>query len=708
MLDQVISILEKLHVKVCDFTTKWAEAMETAFKGDAISTASDSFIKKIQRYPSYVIVTFMSIEDYVLRANFKYVDELLTQKKKFFGKVNEETCNKIAELIETSTNLLQEAEVDLIETIKELPDELGTLVGLSVKIRTTSEQIIPIKSDTKLGKVEKNQKLIAPIKQIEQYLNDKKAPNLMNLRAFTKKVLARLQSAHDCVGYLPEALKEYFAEEPNILFRNPFYVFNLAEVQLVRDGFRKQKTSVTEFKVKLEKKKSAKSDEMQWLTDLNKFLDDDSVALDKMNVVISEFKPEAITYVKNLIMSHPLSKEVDFTKCFQELEKFYANFEPYLAKISPLTYESLFNNKYDWGKELFQPNEETICALVDDQDLIKVIADTRDKIKVVNSKIESTANQITTEFSDLVETTYDIQTALAEIKYISEDSEVKHEIKVKRLHVVIEQLETIFRLGSGIFSGHLLKNNVTSKVRELENLVKTLHNDQVDFPKHLEKCFQNKRQPVKTANKPQPPSVTQPTTSASQKSNIKGKEKEGNGNSQHSIGTKPTGSSTRLSLANHPQNTATQSAEKTTPSSAKTPSNSLGTHPKSTSIDQPDAAAKKQSFEKVKSTLTYPNINGAVKAVHSSQLTAPAARPFSSAVQQSNIKENETTKKGNPQQSVGNKPTNSPRQSQGTNHLPNLAAQSTDKPAEAAKKRPKSSKRMRIKRFFGLPCGRVD
>lgn len=74
----------------------------------------------------------------------------------------------------------------------------------------------------------------------------------------------------------------------------------------------------------------------------------------------------------------------------EQFEKFCVNFEPYLAEISPVSYESLFNNKYDWGKKLFQPNKETTCALVDDQDLRKVIADTRAKTKVVISNIKST------------------------------------------------------------------------------------------------------------------------------------------------------------------------------------------------------------------------------------------------------------------------------------------------------------------------------
>lgn len=143
-------------------------------------------------------------------------------------------------------------------------------------------------------KTKKKQKLSAPIKQIEQYLNDGKLaakPNMKKkLCAFFHKVRRYLDLTGNGVSNFENEVYEYFKSSyeeliwpNNMLYLN--YVFDLNKLKPARDGIKKQRDSVTEFKKNLENK-LVKSDKTQWLTDLDEFLYDYSIVSYKMNAKI--------------------------------------------------------------------------------------------------------------------------------------------------------------------------------------------------------------------------------------------------------------------------------------------------------------------------------------------------------------------------------------------------------------------------------------
>lgn len=136
--------------------------------------------------------------------------------------------------------------------------------------------------------------------------------------------------------------------------------------------------------------------------------------------------------------------------------------------------------------------------------------------------------------------------------------------KFTELRTNNEELVHLFRNGSAIFSGPLLKNNVTMKVRELENLVRTLHYEQVAFSEKMEKYFQNKEQSVESRPIPS----------------------DGHIHSNLSFNYKLTSNAARIS------------------------DDSLGTRPKSISVDRTRSADKNKSTEKDISTPTRSKNSG--------------------------------------------------------------------------------------------------
>lgn len=155
MLDQLISILKRFNVEVCDFTTEWADDMEAAFQDDALSTANDSFIKKLQEYLPFEYRIQVPVEEYFPSTYFSYVDLIFTKNQQFFNEVNDVISKEIAKLLITYTDKFHDIDVQIMKNIEEVTGELETLVSLSVKIRTTGEQIIQMKTNITLGENEK-------------------------------------------------------------------------------------------------------------------------------------------------------------------------------------------------------------------------------------------------------------------------------------------------------------------------------------------------------------------------------------------------------------------------------------------------------------------------------------------------------------------------------------------------------------------------
>lgn len=135
-----------------------------------------------------------------------------------------------------------------------------------------------------------------------------------------EEILRRLMHVISDVSYLPESLKDYFADNPRVFHHNPWCIFDDQSIERMEVQIKNLKSSIIQSKKTLKTNETAKQ---QLFDESIGLLDNNLLILEEIKLGISIMNLKPIQYFTTIVMAHPISKVIDLKTFCAELNEFF-------------------------------------------------------------------------------------------------------------------------------------------------------------------------------------------------------------------------------------------------------------------------------------------------------------------------------------------------------------------------------------------------